>query len=59
MFWYVVGYTVLFMVVAVFFVAMFTYLRIAKRVLEEQDEPAENKNSYNWHVYSSEEDRRP
>lgn len=57
MFWYVVGYTVLFMVVAVFFVAMFTYLRIAKRVLEEQDESAEK--SYSGVLYSSEEDRLP
>ena len=57
MFWYVVGYTVLFMVVAVFFVAMFTYLRIAKRVLEEQDESADK--SYSGVLYSSEEDRLP
>lgn len=57
MFWYVVGYTVLVMVDAVFFVAMFTYLRIAKRVLEEQDESADK--SYGGVLYPSEEDRLP
>ena len=54
MFWYVVGYTVLFMVVAVFFVAMFTFLRVAKHVLEE---PADKSDSGVF--YSSEEDRLP
>lgn len=48
MFWYVVGYTVLFIVVIAFLVLLYTFLRISSSALKEMQKPEYEQSPYSY-----------